>query len=252
MDYSNCIKGFITGFCGGFFGGLLGLGGGIVMIPIMVLWLKFNQIKAHGTSLVAVVCIGFLGACAYFFYGSVDWKIALTLAISATITARFGALFAHSLPDVKLKKAFGIFTICMSFFLLGKGYIYHVSFELSQWNKVIFFLATGVVTGFLSGMMGIGGGAIMIPAMVIIAHMPQQLAQGTSLFTMVPAGFMGAYTHYRLGNVEKKILFGLIFGASSGGYLGGTVANLLPEFFIKVLFSIVLMWMGIRFLRVIK
>lgn len=248
----NSIKGFIIGFCGGFFGGLLGLGGGIVMIPFMTLWLKLTQHKAHGTSLVAVVFIGFLGAVAYFLHNSVDWKVAFFLAISATITARFGALYAHSLPDLKLRRAFGFFIICMSFFILGKGYIYQVNLELSQWMRCIFFLITGAATGFLSGMMGVGGGAVMIPAMVIVTHMPQQLAQGTSLIAMVPIGIMGAYTHFSLGNVENKIVIGLVTGAALGGYLGGTTANLLPELLIKLFFSAVLIWMGIRFIRSVR
>lgn len=243
------LTSFIIGLCGGIFGGLLGLGGGIVMIPLMVLWMKLNQHKAHGTSLVAVVFIGFLGAVAYFLHGSVDWKVALLLAISATIMARYGALYAHSLTDAKLKKAFGFFIICMSIFLLGKGYVYQADFKLNWWARVIFFLATGTATGFLSGMMGIGGGAIMIPAMVIVTHMPQQLAQGTSLLAMVPVGIMGAYTHYSLGNVENKIVIGLIIGAAIGGYIGGNIANLLPELFVKLFFSAVLIWMGIHFIK---
>jgi len=243
------VIGFTTGVCGGFFGALVGLGGGIVMIPLMILWVKLTQHRAHGTSLVAVVFTGLIGAIAYFSYGSVNWRVAALLAISATITARFGALFAHSLPEKRLKKAFGIFLVCIALLLMGKGYLFQASLNASQGVRIIVFLATGMVTGFVSGMMGVGGGAIMIPPMVILAHMPQQMAQGTSLLAMVPVGIMGAYTHYRLGNVDTKIALGLVVGAIVGGYSGGTMANLLPEFYLKLLFSAVLIWMGIRFIR---
>ena len=103
------IIGLISGLLGGFFGGLLGLGGGIIMIPLMTWLAKMTQHQAHGTSLVAIVFTAIVGAATYYLLGGVDWKIALILAVSATITARFGARYAHSLPEKKLKMAFGFF-----------------------------------------------------------------------------------------------------------------------------------------------
>ncbi|HPP06370.1 MAG TPA: sulfite exporter TauE/SafE family protein [Syntrophorhabdaceae bacterium] len=246
----NNFKGLVTGLSGGFFGGLVGLGGGVIMVPLMVLWLKLNQLKAHGTSLIAVVFTGLIGATAYFYNGTVDEKVAVILATTATITARSGALFAHTLPEKKLKKAFGIFLVSISLLLLGKGYMFQTTFHTIWWLRVFIFLATGALTGFVSGMMGVGGGTIMIPPMVILTHMPQQMAQGTSLFAMVPVGLIGAYTHYKLGNVEKRIVPGLVIGAALGGLLGGTIANLIPEFYLRLLFSLMLIWMGIRFIRI--
>lgn len=246
----NNFKGLVTGLSGGFFGGLVGLGGGVIMVPLMVLWLKLNQLKAHGTSLIAVVFTGLIGATAYFYNGTVDEKVAVILATTATITARSGALFAHTLPEKKLKKAFGIFLVSISLLLLGKGYMFQTTFHTIWWLRIFIFLATGALTGFVSGMMGVGGGTIMIPPMVILTHMPQQMAQGTSLFAMVPVGLIGAYTHYKLGNVEKRIVPGLVIGAALGGLLGGTIANLIPEFYLRLLFSLMLIWMGIRFIRI--
>ena len=79
-------------------------------------------------------------------------------------------------------------------------------------------LAAGVFTGFLSGMMGIGGGSIMVVAMVLLTGFSQYTAQGSSLLAMVPAGAVGAYTHWRLGNVVTKVLPGLICGIIIGTY----------------------------------
>jgi len=67
---------------------------------------------------------------------------------------------------------------------------------------------------------------------------------------MVPVGFIGAYIHYKFGNVEKRIAPGLIVGAALGSFLGGSTANLIPEFYLKLLFSIVLVWMGIHFIKI--
>jgi uncharacterized membrane protein YfcA len=110
-------------------------------------------------------------------------------------------------------------------------------------------LLTGVFAGFVSGMMGVGGGVIMVPPMVMLAGMSQHMAQGTSLLAMVPIGLTGALTHYKLGNVHMHVAGGLVAGAIIGGYLGGTIANILPETYLLLLFLLMAVWMGIRYLR---
>ncbi len=230
-------------------GGVAGLGGGIVMIPLMTTFARLTQHRAHGTSLVAVVFTGAIGAVTYFLHGTVDWKAALILAASAIVTARFGALFAHSLPERKLKKAFGVFLICISVFLIAKRYLPGPGVNAAAWVKAAALVATGLGTGMVSGMMGVGGGAIMIPGLVILAGMEQHLAQGTSLLAMVPIGLTGAYTHYRLGNVAVHLALGLALGAAVGAYFGGSIANFLPEFHLRVVFAALGIWMGVRYVR---
>ncbi len=243
------IGGFGIGILGGFFGGLIGLGGGVVMIPLMTGVAKLTQHKAHGTSLVAIIFTALVGSVTYFYHDAVDWKAALMLAVSAIVTARLGALYAHSLSERNLKKAFGIFLILVSGLLLAKGLLPKSAHEPALWARLAVFLATGAATGFLSGMMGVGGGTVMIPPMVILAGMSQHLAQGTSLLAMVPVSVSGALTHYRLGNVQTDIAPGIVIGALAGGYLGGTTANLLPDLYLKLIFAFVLGAIAIQFIK---
>jgi len=245
----NGLTGLIIGLAGGFLGALIGLGGGVVMIPLMTMLLKLTQLKAHGTSLVAVVFTALAGAVTYYFHGAADWKVAALIAATAMITARFGALYANSLPEKKLKRAFGVMLICVALLLFIRGFLPRSTAQLGSAVYVIIFLGTGVVTGFVSGMMGGGGGVVMIPPMVLLAGMPQQLAQGTSLLAMMPVCLIGAFTHYRLGNVQLNVAAGISVGAIVGGYIGGTVANILPELHLKIIFSFVLIWMGQRYVR---
>jgi uncharacterized protein len=242
------LFGLAIGLAGGFFGGLIGLGGGVVMIPMMTAFVGLSQREAHGTSLVAVVFTGAMGSLTYFQHGSVDWAAALILAASAILFARAGALCAHSMPERHLKRGFGIFIICVSLLLLGKNLLPGAN-ATSYWSKVIVLLLTGVGTGFISGMMGVGGGSVMIPAMVILASMPQHLAQGTSLLAMIPIGMIGAFTHYRLGNVRVHLSFGLAAGGIAGSFLGGSVAVMLPDFYLKAIFAAVGVWMGVKYVR---
>jgi uncharacterized protein len=245
----NQFLGFLIGFSGGLLGGLVGVGGGIIMIPLMTRLAKMTQIHAHGTSLVAVVFTGLVGALTYFLHGTVDWRAAGLLMITAMATARFGALYAHSLPEKKLKKAFGFFLILVSLILLTKGVILGTMHQPAWWIRDAVCFFTGVAAGFISGMMGVGGGAIMVPLMVLLAGINQHLAQGTSLLVMVPAGIIGASTHYRLGNVRTNIVWGMVVGAMGGGYLGATAANLLPGSILTLIFCGFGIWMGLRYRR---
>jgi uncharacterized protein len=240
---------FLIGFISGIFGGLVGLGGGVVMIPLMVGILKISQHKAHGTSLVALIFTGISGTIAYAMKGSVDIAASLLLAATAIFTARAGAKFANALAEWKLKRSFGGFLVFVSVLLLLKPYLYSVSGPVSGVTKIIVLMVTGIFTGFMSGMMGVGGGTVMVPAMVLLAGFDQHTAQGTSLLAMIPAGGVGAFTHWRLGNVQTNLIAGLIPGILIGTYSGGTLALVLPEGTLRIIFAAVLIWTGIRYLR---
>lgn len=89
----------------------------------------------------------------------------------------------------------------------------------------------------------------MVPPLVIFIGMPQHLAQGTSLLAMLPGSAVGAHTHYKLGNVVKAIALGLMAGGALGAYLGASLAHHIPELYLRVLFSLVGVWMGTKYVR---
>jgi uncharacterized membrane protein YfcA len=240
---------FLIGIAAGTFGGLVGLGGGVVMIPLMVSHAGLVQKQAHGTSLVALVFTGLVGAATYATRGQVDVVAAALLAATATLTARLGARYAHLLPEWKLKRAFGAFLLAIAVLLLVRPWLTHSAAPTGAWLRAVVLLSTGVFTGFLSGMMGVGGGSIMVPAMVLLAGLPQVLAQGSSLLAMIPAGTVGAYTHWRLGNVVKALLPGLIPGILLGTFAGSSMALRLPEAVLRLTFAAVLVWTGSKYVR---
>jgi uncharacterized protein len=239
----------LIGFLAGFFGGLVGVGGAVIMIPFMVGIMKIGQHKAHGTSLVALVFTGVSGAITYALKGSVDIMASLLIAATAVFAARYGVLFAHVLPEWKLKRAFGGFLIFVSALMVIKPFLSHLASPATGLMKAIILLIAGVFTGFLSGMMGVGGGAIMVAAMVLLAGFGQHIAQGSSMLAMIPAGASGAYTYWRLGNVETKLLSGLIPGILIGTFVGGSLALAIPDGSLRTIFAAVLTWMGVRNLR---
>jgi uncharacterized membrane protein YfcA len=249
LTMKNNIISLAIGLAAGFFGGLVGLGGGLIMIPLMVGILKLGQHKAHGTSLVALVFTGLSGAVSYALNGSIDLTAAMCLAATAMLTARAGARYCHVLPEWKLKKYFGAFLIFCALLLILKPYLSIPAGAAPFYFQIGVFLITGVFTGFLSGMMGVGGGAIMVPAMVLLAGFSQHLAQGTSLLVMVPAGSVGAFTHWKMGNVATGILAGLVPGIILGAYLGGHFAHFIPDTPLRFAFIAAIILMGIRYAR---
>jgi hypothetical protein len=241
---------FLVGLLGGVFGGFVGLGGGAIIIPFMVDFLKLDQHKAHGTNLVTIVFTGIAGAITYGLGGAIDITAAVLLASPAILTTRAGCHFAHSLPAWKLKRFFGYFLIFMSLLLLAKSYLPRIHGLETGWSQSAILLLTGVFLGFLSGMLGIGGGVIMVPVMVLLTGVTQHTAQGTSLLAMAPIGVVGAYTHWKLGNVKADILVGMVSGIFIGACVGGTFAHYFSDAALRVAFAAVLIWTGARYVRV--
>ena len=114
----------------------------------------------------------------------------------------------------------GFFLIFASTMLVVKGYLPKTNWVFGVWTSIIIYLMIGFVTGFVSGMMGVGGGGVMVPLMVVLGNIGQHTAQGTSLLAMIPASISGASTHYKLGNVKLDIAWGLVIGSFVGAYFG--------------------------------
>lgn len=241
---------FLIGLFAGVFGGLVGLGGGVVMVPLMTRFMALAQARAHGTSLAVVVVGGLSGAFAYALEGSVDYGAALILAVTASATARMGAHYCSVLPEWRLKRHFGCILVATAFLLVVKPYLEFLAvFSLTGWAAAAALAATGLATGFIAGLLGVGGGAFLIAGMVIFVGMSQHIAQGSSLLSMVPAAAVGAWAHWRRGNVETAILPGLASGILFGAFLGGVVANYLPEQTLRFIFAIVLTRLGVALIR---
>lgn len=244
------MAGLWVGLVAGMMGGLVGVGGGVIMIPLMTEILRFRQQEAHGTSLVAVVFTAVAGSFVYYRYGSADIPASVMLAAMALCTARFGAKYCCFLPEWKLKRYFGGFLLLVAFILLLKPFLPHVVEGASPvWVRWCILVVLGILTGFISGMMGVGGGIFMVPMMVIFAGTAQHTAQGISLLAMIPASAVGAWTHWKAGNTRNKLLPGLIVGVLAGVYAGSSFAHVMPENGLRLIFTALLLYTSTRYLR---
>jgi len=109
-------------------------------------------------------------------------------------------------------------------------------------------IITGVLMGILSGMLGVGGGILLIPALIFLMKVEPHKAIGISLAVIIPTACSGAFKHYKSGNVDLKIALFVALGAIGGAYLGATIANALPGATLRKIFGGFLVLMGLNML----
>ncbi len=240
---------FAIGLAGGLLGALVGLGGGVVMIPLMLACCGLSRHQAHATSLAAVIATGTAGTLPYLLQGRFDAHAAGLLAGTAMTFSWAGARLAHRLKAQTLRRVFGVMVLTLAALLLAKPWLLQQGSGAGHALGWIGLGILGAVAGFFAGLMGVGGGGIMVPGMVLLAGLDQHTAQGTSLLVMVPAAIIGTWTHARAGLVATGLLPGLIPGVLLGALLGGFGANLIPQDGLRWMFGLFMCWLGWRDLR---
>lgn len=114
-------------------------------------------------------------------------------------------------------------------------------------NEVLSFLVLGLAAGVLSGLIGIGGGILIVPALIFIFGMDQHQAQGTTLAMMVPPiGILAAWTYYRNGHVDIKVAGVLCIGFFFGGLFGARAANLISSPVLEKIFGVALLAISLK------
>jgi uncharacterized membrane protein YfcA len=116
-------------------------------------------------------------------------------------------------------------------------------------TTILIILVIGTITGVMAGMLGIGGGLVVIPALVMIMGLSQQTAQGTSLAMMLPPiGIIAVYNYYKAGHVDIKIALILAIAFLVGSYFGSKMAIRLPQEVLKKIFGIFLLLVAVKML----
>jgi uncharacterized membrane protein YfcA len=117
----------------------------------------------------------------------------------------------------------------------------------------IYLLIIGLAAGFMGGLVGIGGGVIIVPALVMLLGMSQHEAQGTSLMMILfPVGILGVINYYKQGYVDFKYAGLLAIGFFVGSYLGSKFSLSLPQLTVKRIFAIVMMLLALKILFIDK
>lgn len=237
----------VTGAAGGFLSGILGGGGGAIMVPLMTGPMKLQQHIAHGTSLVVIIVTAAVAAGAYAIEEPISGRLVAALLAGAIIGAALGARGAMRVPAMRLRQMFGVFLVTVSLRLLLVRAVdplldIHGGAELGA------AAAIGLVGGLASGALGVGGGAIFVPALVLVLGVGQHEAQGISLWVIVGASFMGALAHYRQGTVDTAVAKWVAPFALPGAVAGAYAAGALSGRSLQVVFAVVLSAIGVQML----
>jgi hypothetical protein len=219
----------LGGLAAGFSGGLFGVGGGVVLVPLLTRRFHCSQHQAHGTSLAVIGSTALAAVVVYGWLGHVAWRTAAVVALASAVTARFGARWAARTSSVALTRAFAVFLAIVAIRLLMRV-PEPKAIELDPaWVAVALDLGLGAAVGLLSGFLGVGGGVLAVPAFTLGLGMSQQAAQGTSLAVILVSGPAGALEHARHGNVVWGLVPMLAVGALLGAPLASWLAHLMPH-----------------------
>lgn len=112
--------------------------------------------------------------------------------------------------------------------------------------EIVEFIGIGVSAGFLAGLLGVGGGILMVPAMVLLMNFGQHVAQGTSLLVIIPAALTGSITHYRNGRLVLRDAVFLALGGAIGAVFGSVFALSVEDAVLRRLFAGLLLVSGLR------
>lgn len=224
------------GLVTGLLSGLFGVGGGTVIVPLLVLVLKFDQRLAAGTSLAAIVPMATVGVISYALHGSVSWIAALILAAGAVIGAQVGAWLLPRTPVTALRWGFVGFlvVVIVSLFIVIPSRDADLPLSMLTISGLV---ALGLVTGVLAGLLGVGGGVVVVPALMLLFGASDLLAKGTSLLMMIPTAISGTVGNLRRRNVDLLAAACIGISACTTTALGAWLATLINPFVGNVLFA---------------
>lgn len=238
----SCIG---IGLAAGLLSGLFGVGGGTVIVPMLVLLLRFDQRLAAGTSLAAIVPTAAVGVISYAMHGSVAWIPALILAAFAVIGAQLGTWLLAHLPQNAVRwgfVAFLVFVIVMLFVVVPSR---DADLDLT-WASGAALALLGVITGILAGLLGVGGGVVVVPALMIFFGTSDLIAKGTSLLMMIPTAISGTIGNVRRGNVDLVASALIGVAACTTTALGSWLATIVEPAVGNVLFALFLTFIAVQ------
>jgi uncharacterized membrane protein YfcA len=269
------ILGFgLFGLVVGAYGTLIGAGGGFIIVPVLVLGLGWEHTTAAATSLFAVMCNAASGSFAYWRQRRIDFKTGLPFALATLPGAVLGPFVASAISGRVFNIIFGILLVLVSIYLIlrperkavapgtvperptgwrGWGWTPRrfIDAKGEEWRygfsqPIGLLISVGV--GFLSSLLGIGGGIVHVPAMVMVLGFPAHIATATSHFILAISSATGTAVNLGLGRVQLGPALAMGIGAIGGAQIGGRLAQRIHGRWIVRGLAIALGLVGLRLL----
>jgi uncharacterized membrane protein YfcA len=221
----------VLGFVAGLIGALAGLGGGIIITPVLALYFGFPLRVAVGTSLVAVITTSVASSAVHLQRHTTDIRLGMTLELATAMGAAIAAYFVGYMNRGALEVLFAAFLLYAAISLLrGKpgdeGRPELPLTEIPDYTPKNYplGLSSSLVAGGLSGLLGIGGGPIKVPVMYLFMDVPLMVATATSNFMIGVTAAASGFVYFRRGDILASAAAPLAVGVFGGSLLGARLA----------------------------
>ncbi len=238
----------VGGFFSGLLAGLLGIGGGIILVPFLS-FLNYQYGPAVGTSSLAIVITSMAGSFQNWLNGYLSWKKVIFLGLPGTIAAFLGAYIIGQTPQYILYFCFGVL-------LLINIYLSNLRQKLAtqsqaslnpKLNPTVARILTGSGAGLLSGIFGVGGGVIMVPLQMLLLGEKIKVAIQTSLGAIMITSISACLGHYEQGNIVFLEGIFLGFGGLVGVQISSHFLPKLPDKVVGICFNSLLVILACYF-----
>lgn len=254
------ILGFIlVGTCVGTFGTLIGLGGGLILVPLFMFTMlapngtTFETVQqVIGTSLFAVTCNAVSGAYAYLRQRRIMFRAAIPFALATIPGAFTGSLVSQYFTGAGFSVAFGTLLAVLGCFMYWKSNSKRATASAEGFDPATakFNLPLGIAltfcVGFISTIFGIGGGIIDVPMMVFILGFPAQIAVASSTFILMVSSLVGTISHGMLGHIVLLPAVCIGAGCVLGAQIGARLSKRSKPKVLVIILSVTMVFMGIQ------
>lgn len=256
----------LIGLIAATFGSLVGLGGGIIIVPGIIffgphlLGEAVTSQTAVGTSLAVLIFTALSSTIAYMKVKRVDWRSGAIYFITSGPASMLGAALTEYFKDNVFNLVFGFFMLGMAILMIVKERLKPVNIawrstrtyvdpsgQAAEYGySVVPMLFIGFAVGFISGLFGIGGGSLFVPLMVLLFRYPPHVASATSMFVIFLSSILGTTVHAWNGSVDWMLVAVLAPSAWIGGRLGAAIANRMSGNGLLLVLRITLFVLAIR------
>ncbi len=264
------ILAFIGSYFAGFFGSLTGLGGGVIVVPMLTILFGVDIHYAAGASLISVIATSSGAASAYVKEGYSNIRIGMFLEVATTIGAIIGASLAGIIPSNIIYIIFALILLlsaASSFFtkkengnltvedkyakLFKLNGSYPTSKGLKKYTvrRVPFGFGICSFAGIISGLLGIGGGVIKVMAMDRVMKIPFKVSATTSNFMIGVTAVASAGIYFKNGYIHTSLIMPVMLGVLLGAFSGSKILKFTSSKILKIIFSIIVIVMAIEMFR---
>ncbi|TCJ19878.1 sulfite exporter TauE/SafE family protein [Rubrobacter taiwanensis] len=245
MDITQLTILFILGLVGGVLAGLIGVGGGVFFVPALM-FMGWGITEAVAASLVIIIFSSLSGTLRSYRSGNpIDKRAAMLLSLTVSPSALIGVAISRLAPDYIVEAVFALLLLALAY-PTARGSVGAMDAKVEI--PTLLVIGAGICIGALSGLVGVGGGILMVPLMILGLNLRPKVAIATSLAVAFFTGVVGAAGYVATGFREFSSLPLLVAGSILGAWLSVRVRNWAPDAALRIGFGIYMVFVAIYLL----